>query len=140
MIQFYCLSVTLNVISGMILIYGKLLSNKDNSENKGQVALFDNDVFRLVVGLLTGLVGIFKLFFVYSTNNNGIPVIGDLLPAFAGLVASFIILVDYYIKRSENAEISDSIKSVFLENKKYFGIACLLIAVIHFIFPGAIIL
>ena len=159
MAQFYFLSVLLNILCGLILIYGTNLALKNDStatasldtesmdaEDKENAKKsiseefkgFDNKTFRLVVGILSAFVGILKFLSVY---RNDIPVIGDLLPALAGLAGGASLLLEYYISTTtEEVNISDKIIAVFVDSRKYIGIACLIVGVLHFIFPQVPIL
>lgn len=129
MIQFYCLAVTLNVITGLILIY--LSDDKDVKSS-----LFDNEIFRLVVGILSCLVGFIKLFFVYGSK---VVIVGDLLPAIAGMAGGFVLVAEYFYSRQENENVPDFVDNFFFAYKKYIGIVCILIGIIHFVIPGFIV-
>lgn len=120
MAQFYFLSVLLNILAGLVLVYGKSLVQKkneisvsgddlfdtaesdgaENATTKDSVAYdaihgtFENRTFRLVVGILAVFVGIMKILSVF---RNDIPVIGDLVPALAGLAGGAALLVEYYV-------------------------------------------
>lgn len=163
MVQFYLLSVVFNIISALILIYGKNLaagsvkSNKNLSEDilsdldeKGEDDLtdcendkessfipgLDNVTLRLVLGILTVFVALIKLLSAYK----GIPVLGDFLPALVGFFAGSSMLIEYYLMNCmEPDSISESIKSIFIDARKYIGIAAFIISVLHFIMPSVII-
>lgn len=94
--------------------------------------------FRLVVAILSGLVGILKLL---STIQNDVPVIGDLIPALAGLAACFALLVEYYIQKSTTeVKLPSVLNTVFISGRKYLGIFCIIAGVLHFIFPRVLFL
>jgi len=159
MVQFYLLSVVFNLITAFILIYGKNFadstimgaessvddleeSDKDvdltNGVDNAEIHIpgLDNGTFRLVVGILTVFVGLIKFISAY----NGIPVLGDLLPSAVGIFSGLSLLVEYYyVSASEPELIPDSVKAVFLDSRKYIGIGCFAVAVLHFIMPGIII-
>ena len=90
------------------------------------------------MGVLSVLVGLMKLL---SVVQNDVPVIGDLLPAIAGLFGGFCILLDYYMS-SATIEVTPNpiIQSIFIDNKKFIGIFCIIVAVLHFIFPKVLFL
>ncbi|MCR4953815.1 MAG: hypothetical protein K6A43_07020 [Treponema sp.] len=103
-----------------------------------KTSLFESKTFRLVLGILTGLTGLLKLF---SAIRGDVPVVGDLLPALAGLAGSFCLLLDYYINAATiEVTISDTIKKIFIKNSNIIGFAMILVAVIHFIFPTVLFL
>jgi hypothetical protein len=172
MLQFYFLSIMLNLISGMILVYGKNLissgtekhtndeghflkelddtasgEKKDNSRSSvkntmttvfGENTIFDDKTFRLVLGILTMFVGLMKLL---SVVHNDVPIIGDLLPAVAGLLGGFCLLVEFY-RQNSTAELKlpDFIQRLFVEDRRYLGILCIVAAILHFVFPDVLLL
>lgn len=176
MLQFYFLSILLNVIAGLILVYATDFTSKNSvlpdaekndfdvsdlddedsektteEENDDSVfdkrlsfainskgTFFDDMTFRLVVAILSGLVGILKLL---STIQNDVPVIGDLIPALAGLAACFALLVEYYIQKSTTeVKLPSVLNTVFISGRKYLGIFCIIAGVLHFIFPRVLFL
>lgn len=164
MAQFYFLSVLLNILAGLVLVYGKSLVQKkneisvsgddlfdtaesdgaENATTKDSVAYdaihgtFENRTFRLVVGILAVFVGIMKILSVF---RNDIPVIGDLVPALAGLAGGAALLVEYYISSSAaDSTIPDNIQTVFIDSRKYIGVFCLLAGLLHFVFPQVMLL
>ncbi len=174
MLQFYFLSILLNVIAGLILVYATDFTSKNtvfpenekndfenssdsiedsdkNTESDDSVfdkklsfainskgTFFDDMTFRLVIAILSGLVGILKLL---STIQNDVPVIGDLIPAIAGLAACFALLVEYYIQKSTTeVKLPSVLNTVFINGRKYLGIFCIIAGVLHFIFPRVLFL
>ncbi len=174
MLQFYFLSILLNVIAGLILVYATDFTSKNtvfpenekndfenssdsiedsdkNTESDDSVfdkklsfainskgTFFDDMTFRLVIAILSGLVGILKLL---STIQNDVPVIGDLIPAIAGLAACFALLVEYYIQKSTTEiKLPSVLNTVFINGRKYLGIFCIIAGVLHFIFPRVLFL
>lgn len=188
MLQFYFLSVLLNVLAGLIFIYAAggtslVLSDPDDpfssdgafspdadfssgtddigldvdggssdsgdDENqkktggagglKSLAAPFLGDkTLQLVVGILSALTGLMKLL---SPIQYDVVVIGDLIPALAGLVAGAVLLLDWYQERSD-VEISlpESIQNIYTGGRRYLGIFCIIAAVLHFIFPRVLFL
>ena len=173
MLQIYFLSILLNLLAGLILVYGRDFTAKDGlepeaseiedfdgndeeneTENGGekdslfdrklQLAInskgtfFDDGTFRLVVAILSGLTGIFKLL---SAVQNDVPVIGDLFPALAGLAACGALLVEFYSSRaSVGLKLPEPLTRVFVGGRKYIGIFCVIAGVLHFIFPRVLFL
>ena len=173
MLQIYFLSILLNLVAGLILVYGTDFTAKDsllpeNSEGKGfeesedededgtedendsvfdrklQTAInargtfFDDGTFRLVVAILAGLTGIFKLL---SAVQNDVPVIGDLFPALAGLAACCALLMEFYTRKSNaGLKLPEALTGIFIGGRKYIGIFCIIAAVLHFIFPRVLFL
>ena len=171
MLQFYFLSILLNLITGMILVYGTDFSkikkqeekdttvvdfslDTDKNENDiskagkkkesslknmfGNSALFSDRIFRLVLGILTLFVGLMKLL---SVVHDDIPVVGDLIPALAGLSGGFCLLVEYYLENaSTELRLPGIIERLFVDDRKYIGWFCIVAAVLHFAFPDVLLL
>lgn len=149
MAQFYFLSILFNSIAGFVLIYGtnNLLSQdvktsksekKQISSNKAVTSILDNEVLRLVTGILCVFVGLMKILSVF---RNDIPVIGDLLPALTGLLSGFTLLFEYYVLHaSTEIVLSEFMTKMFINSRKYIGILTVFIAVLHFVFPQVILL
>ncbi len=149
MAQFYCLSVILSVLCGLILIYSQGESFSDDSfgetaerksipafekiqESLAGESLFSNELFRLVCGALCFVTG-FVIFFV---PYNGISVIGDLLPSFACLFAGAGVLLGYFEEKSDSFVMPDFLENAFSSNRLYIGIGSMLVGIVHFILPG----
>jgi hypothetical protein len=171
MLQFYFLSIMLNLVTGMILVYGKnfiykgeekkeekqsgdiLLDIAENEKNDrkasgsdknpiktifGNNTFFDDKTFRLVLGVLTSFVGLMKLL---SVVHNDIPVVGDLIPALAGLFGGVSLLVEYYCQNaSGELKLPDLVQRLFVDDRKYIGYLCMAAAVLHFLFPDVLLL
>ncbi|MDR3283596.1 MAG: hypothetical protein LBS97_00255 [Treponema sp.] len=143
MLQFYLLSVLLNVLTGLVLFFsfGKEQPAGDVQFGKAisidDPALFENKTFRLVLGLASGLVGILKLFVVAGS----VRVFGDLLPALAGIAGACTLLLDYFTSTTSiEVNLPHGVDMVFRQGAKYIGIACITIAALHFIFPKTLFL
>lgn len=135
MLQFYLLSVVMNALAGFILITG---DDGGVLEFKSGFSLKD-EVFRLVVGILSALTGLLKLL---SVIEGDVPVIGDLFPALLGFLSGFILIFAYYRSHS-SIEVSDGTEKVdrlLVANKKIIGVAALIVAVLHFLFPKVLLL
>lgn len=132
MLQFYFLSILLNLITGLVLVFAD--GNKDHIDSATQDAGFvNNKNFRLVLGILTVFVGFIK---ILSVMPGGIPVIGDLFPALAGLIGGFAVLIEFYMFSSSiPVTLNGFIETVFLKGRRYIGIFCLITCVLHFLFP-----
>ena len=115
-------------------VFDKKLQFAINSKD----TFFDDMTFRLVVAILSGLTGVLKLL---STVQNDVPVIGDLIPAVAGLAACFALLIEFYIQKSKvELKLPAFLTTVFIGGRKYLGIFCIIAGVLHFIFPRVLFL
>lgn len=136
MLQFYFLSVLLNAITGYVLLFA-VDRDSLSSNSKVPEVLFD-ETFRLVLGILTALTGFFKLLTVV---RGDIPVIGDLLPALAGLAGGITLLYEFYKTRSTFQEDNlPQIIKVIVTGQNYIGIGLIACAILHFLFPTVLFL
>lgn len=146
MLQFYALSVLLNVLVGLVLLYAKnyskeAIDNEDGSlsddepseEKSGSDAGFlDNQTFRLVLGIVSLFVGLLKIL-----SPVAVAVIGDIIPALAGIVGGLVLLFEYYISSSSlETSLPEIFTTVAVHGRRYVGIACIVAGLLHFICPG----
>jgi hypothetical protein len=130
MYQIYLLSVLTNVLAGVALSVGGMdeklhLSSVFNRE------LMQNDGFRLGLGIVTFVVGFFKLL---SVSEGDVPVVGDIVPAISGLVLGMILLLQYYRGRSNvSSPFVDNLDKIFGQNSAVFGTVGILIGILHFL-------
>lgn len=138
MLQFYFLSILLNTVTGLVLLF----ADKDDLDSLSEYkvpAIARDETFRLVLGVLTSVTGFFKLL---TAVRGDVPVIGDLLPALAGLAGGFTLLYEFYKTRSTLEE-DDNLPPFFqkiVASKRYVGVACLFAAGLHFLFPTILFL
>lgn len=172
MLQFYFLSILLNLISGLVFLYSSkdsddetsgnsfdddlfsdssdssnsvaADSSSDDSKNKGlksnlfEIPLFNDASFRLVLGILMVLTGLMKLL---SPIQYDVPIVGDLIPALAGLFGGTSILIGWYQQKSSiGLNLPEVVNKIFIDGRKYLGIFCIAAAVLHFIFPRVLFL
>lgn len=131
MVQFYFLSVMLNLLIGVMLVF--------NTEDSAVSKILDteNTLFHLIVGILSVFVALVKLL----SPVGGVLFLGDLLPAAGGFAGGACLLVQYFYDRaSSDVPVSDAVSRIFIGNQKYIGIACLVCAVLHFICPAVLFL
>jgi hypothetical protein len=139
MIQLYFLSILCNSVTGYILILGD--GEEPESIETSMKWSLRNATFRLVLGILSAVIGILKLL---SPSMDSIPILGDLIPALAGIVSGFILIFGYYREHSsaafEGEGKLDRLGDAFLKYKKGVGFIMLASAVLHFLFPQALLL
>jgi hypothetical protein len=136
MIQFYFLSILFDAAAGFVLLKGD--SEEESSLETEFRFSFRNETFRLVLGILTMVTGLLKLL---SPVEGNMPVLGDLIPALAGLGAGFTILLGYYQDKSSLDDTESSkITGTMSRNRKRIGFAALGAAAVHFLFPYAFLL
>ena len=136
MIQLYFLSILCNGLSGYILF----ADNTGEDLNKEPLS-FNNPTFHLVLGILGAVTGFLK---ILSPLHDKAYIVGDLLPAVAGIVAGFLLIFGIYRKEiysiSESDKSLDYLASSLLRFRKPLGLAVFIIALLHFIFPSALFL
>ena len=133
MIQFYFLSIVLNLLAGYTIIQERIESTETDPWYS-----FNSDTFRLILGVGSLVIGLLKLFFSYSTNP---PIFGDLIPALAGLLCGFMLIFEFYLSRTSIAsEQSEKIALLLLGKQKWIGGLAIVSGVLHFLFPQALFL
>jgi hypothetical protein len=135
MIQFYFLSILLNALSGYALIKK---SDDDAGLETGFRLSLQNETCRLILGAATILTGLLK---ILSSLRGDVPVVGDIVPALAGLLAGFVLVFEYYRGRSTlEPEHTEKIEQVLMHNKKWVGYFAMAVAVLHFFLPTVLFL
>ncbi|MFP4552179.1 MAG: hypothetical protein ACLFNT_15330 [Spirochaetales bacterium] len=135
--QVFLLSIVTIVLASLSLGYdrfeeGLRLNALLNRET------FTASGFRFGLGLVTFLVGFFRLLLV--TEGDTV-IVGDLLPALAGMVLGATLIIVFYNERSTvDSEAKGTLTKVFVENASNFAIAGLIIALLHFLLPQALFL
>ncbi len=154
MIQFYVLALA-------FMLYGAAILLADEYGEKFKILWrikelhLINQTFTIVMIVLTAVVGLLKLI---GPTSPGPVVIGDFLPAINLLALAVFFAFD--VKRSRQAEDSgdqhagggdgeelftdsdalNKVKSFYYKNKKILGYTTLVVALLHFLFPGAVLL
>ena len=138
MIQLYFLSILFNGLIGFLLIITDTGKN-DSIESSMKISLSSGGP-RLVLGIAAAVTGFLKLL---SPVEKQVPILGDLIPAAAGIAAGFMIIFGFYREHSSHIEKEgqlDRIGDTFLRYKKIAGIILLAVALLHFLFPTALFL
>jgi len=136
MVQLYFLSILCNSLSGYLLFTG----TEDQDVEKSRFSL-NNPTFHLVLGIISAVTGVLKLLSPIGEKQF---FFGDLVPATAGIIAGFLLIFGIY--RQDTYSLSESHKSLdsfainLLKIRKPLGLGLLGVAVLHFIFPGALFL
>ena len=129
MIQFYFLSVLLNVLVGFYLFFDGKISFLEQVSSAVNI-----ETAKLVIGIFSALTGLVK---ILSPIEGDIPIIGDLLPASANLICGFILVFEFYRQRSTitDSEDTNKIEKFLLPNKKIIGGIAIIVAALHFLLP-----
>ena len=95
---------------------------------------FLNKNFLLILGIITFITGVFKLI---TPFHSKVPVFGDLIPAVAGIVSGFCLLLDYYNDvTTVPIALPEKLDSILVKSRRYVGIIVMASAVIHFLVPA----
>jgi hypothetical protein len=142
MVQIYFLSIVFSGLAGFLFVFADL-SEGDSAGNDAKFSSIGSG-FRLIIGILAAVTGILKLLLpMGEEGKTGTPILGDLLPALAGLIAGFMLIFGFYRERSPGVDSDEKINhfgEVALHYKKAVGIALLAVALLHFLFPSALFL
>ncbi len=137
MLQFYFLSIICNLLAGYALIAEEGDDSKPSIIEGVKTYVMD-ETFRLVLGVLTMIVGLFK---ILSVIRGDVPVIGDLFPAATGLTSGSALLYEFYKMRAtvlpDNTE---KFEQFFVKNRKWIGYAAIIAGGAHFLFPTVLFL
>ncbi len=139
MIQFYFLSIVLNIVGGYALCSDIPLP-KPGPFDGVRTFLLDRTV-RLVLGILMAVTGVFKLL---NAIRGDLPIVGDFLPAMAGIAGGVALLVELYNQPEVNPAGAErtpgKAERLFMKNKSVIGIAAMITGVVHFAFPTVLFL
>ncbi|MCL2800217.1 MAG: hypothetical protein FWD28_00480 [Treponema sp.] len=131
--QLYFLSILCNGLAGYVLF-------KDSEGDAGEIAQFSikGPTFNLILGIMCAVTGVLKLL---SPFEGDLLVIGDLLPAAAGLIAGLMLIFGIYRQDlSAKAGELDRLGVSLLVFRKPIGLALMAIGLLHFLFPKALFL
>lgn len=137
MYQFYFLAVITNVVAGAAL------SSNGMDEKLRLSSLFNRELlnqtgFRVGLGILTFVVGIFKFL---TVNPDDVPVVGDIVPAVSGLLLGTILTLEYYKGRSDvSSPFVDTLQRILGNNSASFGVGGIVVGTLHFLFPRLLFL
>ena len=137
MYQIYFLSILLNLLCGITLSFDRM-DEKLQLRSLFNPELFQHAGFRLTMAVLTFVVGFLKLL---SVSPGDVPVVGDLLPALAGLVMGFTLFLQYYRDRTtvESSSMA-SLDQIFVTKSVIIGTIGIIVAVLHFFLHGVLFL
>jgi hypothetical protein len=133
MLQFYALSVFVNIVAGLLIAGEGSTGEKSTIFTKLHETLSDKGV-KFTLGLAALVVGLFK---ILTPTQGDLPVIGDLLPAASGLTTGAILLLDFF-KGSSDLDTPglEKLNSGVLAHRRYFGMGSALVGFLHFLLPN----
>lgn len=137
MIQIYFLSIVANLLSGLVLS-----AEHYSTKFPGFVAVKDffngKPGLRVTIGIVAFLTGFLKLL---TVTKGDVPVVGDLLPALSGLLLGVGVLFDRYKERSNvSSRALETADKLILRHKSIYGSVGIIVALLHFLLPGIVLL
>jgi len=130
--QLYFLSILCNGFAGYVLF-----KDTDGDVDNSQSSL-KKPTFILVLGIMCAVTGILKLL---SPSFGGILILGDLIPAAAGVIAGLMLIFGIYRNDlSAKAGELDRLGVSLLTFRKPIGLGLMVIALLHFLVPEALFL
>ena len=137
MYQIYLLSVVTILLAGITLAFDRLQQSLRIGSFFNAEA-FTRPTFRLVLGVVTFLVGFFQFL---TVAPGDVPVVGDLIPAVTGLLLGGILVVEYYHGKSTvDSPFVERLDRVLVKNGSNFGVIGIIIALLHFVFHRVLFL
>ena len=134
MLQIYWLVVAINALMGAIIILKKF------KEDSSQSFLHGN-TFTLGLTIVASIIAMASLIAPYGQGGiSTIPLLGDLLPTLVTLAGYFVFLTRYIRQNYPDKVEGNNFFSTIETSEYYIGIACLVIAVVHFLFPAMLFL
>jgi len=136
MVQFYLLSVLMNIVAGYALVSHD--TEPKGTKFDGIREFLKDGTIRLVLGILCSTVGFFKLL---TVMRGDIPVVGDLVPSLGGMVAGMTLLLEFYKSNSNVTTTSlEKLDAIFVANKRIVGITTMVSGFVHFLFANVLFL
>jgi len=137
MLQFYFLSIFANILAGLTLTSEYLAERFKAFLPFNE--LFSKKNVKTTIGIAAFVIGFLKL--LIRSNPTDVPVVGDLLPALAGLAMGAGLILGLIKERSKvPAETVDNLEKTVMTYRVPLGIAGLVISALHFLVPGALFL
>ncbi len=137
MLQFYLLSVIANLVASLTLA-GDYLGERMPFLKCFKEARESRST-RTAIGVSALVIGIIKLFVLAPGEH--IVILGDFLPAVTGMAIGAVLLAEINQGRVEQAgEPIRKLSSTALTYRVPLGIAGIVIAFLHFLFPNMMIL
>jgi hypothetical protein len=137
MSQFYLLSVVSCVLTGLVLS-GDYLGARVPALATFR-AWLESRGAALTLGLATAIIGFLKLFI--RAPGDSVAVVGDLLPAIAGMAIGATLFFEALLRKPATPErpVERYAKAV-LTYRIPLGLVGVAVALLHFLFPRAVIL
>ncbi|MFO7782798.1 MAG: hypothetical protein R6W94_14365 [Spirochaetia bacterium] len=133
MLQFYFLSILTLILSGVALI-GASSRAFDHEVSH----LLTRTWVKMTIGGVTLVVGVVKL--IVTATPESAAVVGDLLPALAGIAVGLALAVEGWANRAAQSAEAQKINQAASFYRIPLGVVAIATAVAHFFVPAAVIL
>ena len=133
MLQFYLLSVLTLILSGFALI-----SASGRAFDQEVTRVLNRTWVKIVLGGVTFAIGAVKL--VVAATPESVAVVGDLLPALAGIAVGLALAVEGWANRAGQSTEAQKINHAASFYRIPLGVVAIATAVVHFFVPAAVIL
>jgi hypothetical protein len=140
--HFYLLNVVLNLLGGAVIFRDSLAERFPALSSLRE--LLGSRQVRGTIGVGSAIVGLIKL--IWPSLGNATLFAGDLLPAVAGIGVGATILTELFAEKTAmqteetQTETIPARRNILTSLKKPIGIVALASAILHFLFPAAVIL
>jgi hypothetical protein len=135
--QFYFLSIVANAFVGLLLAADYL--GQKVPFFKEWRTLLENRTAKVSLGIAVAAIGVIKL--IVPSPGESVAVVGDLLPALTGILLGAILLGESFRSRVEKAGAKvEQVARVVISYRVPIGIAAMIIAALHFLFPQVLFL
>jgi hypothetical protein len=132
MLQFYFLSIATLVLAGFALV-----GASGRAVDEEVTRLLNRTWVKIPLGVVAAIVGIVKL--IIPTTAESTLVIGDLLPALAGIAVGLALVVEAWgTRNSQTAEAQTGTRAASFYRIP-LGIVAIGAGVAHFFVPGVVI-
>jgi hypothetical protein len=137
MYQVYLLSIVTLILASVTLGFDQL-NERLHVGSFFSSAVFQSQGFVFGLGVVTFLVGFFQLLSVHPDDTI---ILGNLVPAAAGMVLGGSLMLAYYKEKTTvESSLVDRLDRIFLQNASNLAYLGLLVAVLHFFFHRVLFL
>ena len=139
MVQFYFLAICFNLLGGFVLA-APHFSEKFPVLSAIREFVYSKKGIRIGLIISLFLVGILK---VISVSIGDVIIVGDLLPSLTLLISGLTLLTEYWYGNRDGVEKKGVLKKmdgIFVKNSSIVGVAAVVTACLHFLFPGVLFL
>ncbi len=137
MLPFYYLSITTNLIMGLVLVFfDKSKKGIEPADREIKYPVLKDTTFLLLITIFSGFTAISKMLSPVGTN---IIILGDFVPVIAGLAGAIVFLGRYLKSLPQQKRLPDFFNFI-VDYDEIVGFVCLFAAGMHLLFPKVMFL